>query len=221
MTGPLPLFPLGSVLFPGATLPLRVFEDRYRALVEHLVAIPDPAQRLFGSVAIREGYEVGEHGHQSLYRVGVRLQLTEVEQMPDGTFEVLAVGRDRFRLDRVLTDRAYPCGEASVLPGDDGLVPDGVVETARATFTAYRAAVLPWREDPLEGRLPTDPEHLSWVLSASAPLPMADRQSLLEASSTLDRLVLVTDLLRGELRAMNVVPSLPASQLARTRWSPN
>ena len=85
MTATLPMFPLNTVLFPGVVVPLHVFEDRYRALVHHLLEEPDPAERLFGSVAIREGYEVGDHGAQSLYRVGCRLQLTEVQARADGT----------------------------------------------------------------------------------------------------------------------------------------
>ena len=60
MPDTLPMFPLNTVLFPGVTLPLHVFEERYRALVEHLLRIEDPAERVFGSVAIREGYEVGD-----------------------------------------------------------------------------------------------------------------------------------------------------------------
>ena len=52
----LPMFPLGSVLFPGVSVPLTVFEDRYRALVHHLLRVEDATQLLFGTVGIREGY---------------------------------------------------------------------------------------------------------------------------------------------------------------------
>ena len=93
------MFPLNTVLFPGVTVPLRVFEDRYRALVHRLLRIDDPAERLFGSVAIREGYEVGERGGQSVHRIGCLLQLTEVEKHDDGTFDIVAVGRSRLRLE--------------------------------------------------------------------------------------------------------------------------
>ncbi|MBA3782417.1 MAG: peptidase S16, partial [Nocardioides sp.] len=58
------MFPLSTVIFPGVQVPLHVFEDRYRALVHHLLREPDPEQRVFGSVAIRDGYEVGDHGAQ-------------------------------------------------------------------------------------------------------------------------------------------------------------
>ena len=217
----LPMFPLGTVVFPGVQLPLHVFEDRYRALVHHLLREPDPARRLFGSVAIREGYEIGDHGAQSLYRVGCRLQLSEVEANPDGTFDIVALGRDRIRLDGLETTGEFPAGHVSDLPDVEAGVPDEVVEGARAVFTAYRAAVAAFRGDPFAGALPRDPLYLSWTLAALAPLPMPERQSLLEATDAAERLVLVTDLLRSELRAMNAIPSLPATEVARTRWSPN
>lgn len=224
MADTLPMFPLNSVLFPGVTVPLLVFEDRYRALVHHLLRVEDPARRVFGSVGIREGYEVGEHGAQSLYRVGVRLQLTEAERHEDGTFSVLAVGRDRIALDRLDSSGDFPVGHVSDRPEPDVAVDadlEDVMDRARATFTAYRAALAEIRADPHEGSLPTDPTYLSWTLAASAPLPMPERQSLLEAGDAGERLRLVTDLLRAELRAMNVIPSLPATEVARTRWSPN
>lgn len=216
------MFPLNTVLFPGVTVPLAVFEDRYRALIHHLLREPDPEQRFFGSVAIREGYEVGDHGAQSLHRVGCRLQLTEVESHEDGTFDIVAVGRDRIRLDGLDTTGSFPAGHVVAFPDEDGdPVPPEILDRARALFTAYRAAVSDFREDPHPGALPRDPAYLSWVLSAVAPLPLSDRQELLEAEGPTQRLISVTDLLRSELRAMNAIPSLPATQVARTGWSPN
>jgi uncharacterized protein len=218
---PLPMFPLNTVLFPGVSVPLTVFEDRYRALVHHLLRIDDPAERLFGSVGIREGYEVGDHGAQSLYRVGVRVQLTEVEANPDGTFEIVAVGQERIRLDRLDTSGPFPVGHVSEHPDPEAPVAESILERARIAFTAYRAALADIRSDPYSGTLPRDPTYLSWTLAAVAPLPMPERQALLEAEDAAVRLVMVTDLLRSELRAMNVIPSLPATEVARTRWSPN
>jgi Lon protease-like protein len=218
---PLPMFPLNAVLFPGVTVPLTVFEDRYRAMVHHLLRVDDPAERVFASVGIREGYEVGDHGAQSLYRVGCRLQLTEVEANPDGSFEVVAVGQERVRLDRLETSGPFPVGHVTALPDTDEPVSEELLEQARVAFTAYRAALADIRSDPYSGTLPRDAEWLSWTLAAVAPLPMPERQSLLEAPDAGVRLVMVTDLLRAELRAMNVIPSLPATEVARTRWSPN
>jgi Lon protease-like protein len=217
----LPMFPLNAVLFPGVSVPLTVFEDRYRALVHHLLRVEDPAERVFGSVGIREGYEVGDHGAQSLYRVGCRVQLTEVEGHADGTFDVVAVGLERIQLDRLDTTGNFPVGHVTELPDPVADVPESILERARVTFTAYRAALAGIRSDPYSGPLPRDPTYLSWTLAAVAPLPMQERQALLEAEDAGERLVLVTDLLRSELRAMNVIPSLPATEVARTRWSPN
>src|SRR3990170_7210534 len=134
------MFPLGTVMFPGVSMPLRVFEDRYRALVHHLLRVSDPVERVFGSVAIREGYEVGDHGNQSLYRVGCRIRMTEVEAHSDGTFDMVGVGLDRFALDRLDTRGPYPVGHVTARPEPQPLVPEDVSERARALFTAYRAA---------------------------------------------------------------------------------
>lgn len=221
MTVTLPMFPLNAVLFPGVGVPLHVFEDRYRALVHHLLEVGDPADRVFGSVGIREGYEVGAHGTQSLFRVGCRVQLSEVEPHADGTFDIVAVGLDRIQLDRLDTSGAFAVGHVRDLPEPVTEVPQDVVERARATFTAYRQAMSDAGAEPYDGALPRDPSYLSWVLAASTPLPLPDRQALLEADDAGVRLMMVTDLLRAELQAMNVIASLPATEVARTRWSPN
>lgn len=217
----LPMFPLGTVLFPGQSVPLHVFEDRYRALVHDLMAVEDPADRLFATVAIREGYEVGDHGAQSLYRVGCTVQLTEVEENPDGSFEVVGVCRGRMRLDSLGTLGAYATADVVLLDDGEVPVPDQVADAARARFTAYRDAVSQWHDEAFVGTLPRDPHYLAWTLAALTPLPLSERQSLLEADDTVERLRLVTAHLRDELRVMGAVPSLPAVEVARTRWSPN
>lgn len=216
-----PMFPLGSVLFPGQSIPLYVFEERYRALVRDLMQLDDPAQRLFGTVAIREGYEVGDTGAQSLYRVGCLVQLTEVDQRPDGSYDVVGVCRTRLRLNRLESGAEYPVGEITELDSGEGNVPTDVVNRALRSFTHYRETLSQWRDDPFEGRLPTDPHYLSWTLAALTPLPLSDRQALLEADTSYERLSLVTSLIDDELSAMRAIPSLPATEVARTRWSPN
>lgn len=221
MTDPLPMFPLSTVVFPGLSVPLHVFEDRYRALVHHLLRIEDPADRVFGSVAIREGYEVGDHGNQSLYRVGCRLQVTDVDSHEDGTFDIVAVGRDRIALESLQTSGEFPVADVSELEDPPTAVPEELLLRARATFTAYRATLSQFHGDPFSGTLPRDPAYLSWTLAVLAPLPLAERQSLLEAADPAERLILVTDMLREELRAMNVIWSLPATEVARSAWSPN
>ncbi len=158
MTDTLPMFPLNAVLFPGVSVPLTVFEDRYRALVHHLLRVEDPAERVFGSVGIREGYEVGDHGAQSLYRVGCRVQLTEVESHADGTFTIEAVGLERIQLDRLDTTGTFPVGHVTDRPDPEAHVDESILERARITFTAYRAALADIRGDPYAGALPQRPD---------------------------------------------------------------
>jgi Lon protease-like protein len=111
----LPIFPLNVVAFPGMTVPLHIFEERYRALVRHLLTLPGPGDRLFGIVAIREGYEVGSHEARSMYRTGCVVQLTGVEEYDDGRFDIAAVGRHRMRVMSTDASGAYLRAEVEEL----------------------------------------------------------------------------------------------------------
>jgi Lon protease-like protein len=220
-----PIFPLNTVLFPGMVVPLHVFEDRYRALVRDLLEVERAEDRVFGVVAIREGYEVGEHGAQSLHRVGTLMQLGRVERHPDGRFDIEVTGRSTLRMDRLDPSGDYLTAEVEVLdeptvgPRDPGGTP---AVAALAAFAGYRAALAELRgEDPFPERFPSDPTYLSYALAACAVLPLRERQELLEAGSAADRLHLLAALLHGELRAIRALPSLPATELARSHWSPN
>lgn len=221
----MPLFPLNTVLFPGLSVPLRVFEDRYRALVHELLRIDDPKERLFGSVAIREGYEVGDRGGQSLHRIGCVLQLTEVQSHKDGTFDIVAVGRGRLRLESLETGGEFLAGHVALLDEPDDDHEDAnhtITELARNTFEDYRGVLSQIRgEDVLTGDLPRDPAYLSWSLAGTCLLTLRDRQLLLEAEPTTLRLAMLIDLMREEISAMIALPSLPATEVARTGWSPN
>src|SRR3954463_15207925 len=157
----LPIFPLNVVAFPGMTVPLHIFEERYRALVRHLLTLPGPADRLFGIVAIREGYEVGSHEARSMYRTGCVVQLTTAEEYDDGRFDIAAVGRHRMRV--LATDAQGPFLRADVehLDGAQELDPETAREAALtlAGFETYRAAVSRLRgDDVMTGPLPRDPE---------------------------------------------------------------
>ena len=90
MTERLPLFPLGTVLFPGLVLPLHIFEPRYRTLVADLVALPESEPRRFGVVAIRAGREVGADGVRALHAVGCTAELRQVQRHEDGRYDIVA-----------------------------------------------------------------------------------------------------------------------------------
>lgn len=217
-----PMFPLNAVVFPGVVVPLHIFEDRYRALVRDLLTADDPGERVFGIVAIREGYEVGDHGVHSAYRVGTLAQLTAYERYDDGRFDIEVVGRQRLLLNGMETSGEYFRGDVDLLVEESDAGDDEVLDRARAVHAQYREIIESIRgEDVLIGELPRDPEYLSYTLAASSVLPLADRQNLLEADSPGERLERLIAMLRAEIRAMRALPSLPATELARTRWSPN
>src|ERR1043166_7667571 len=90
-----PLFPLGTVLFPGAPLPLHIFEPRYRQLVADLLELPED-ERQFGVIAIQAGREVGADGVKALHEVGCSAHVTATHPGADGTYELEAIGTRRF-----------------------------------------------------------------------------------------------------------------------------
>ena len=217
------MFPLNAVVFPGVVTPLHIFEDRYRALVRDLLALPDPADRVFAVVAIREGYEVGDRGVQSLHRVGTLVQVTEVERYDDGRFDIEITGRQRLVLDEVDPGGEYLVAKADLVEDEEDSEA-AAEEATRAleTFEEYRETLSALRGGPvLAGPMPRDPAYLSYSLAATCLLSQSQRQDLLEAPDALVRLRMLRRSLREEMRAMQALPSLPATEVARTRWSPN
>lgn len=217
-TEALPLFPLGhTVLFPGVVLPLHVFEERYRELVRTLVAQDDPGPRRFGVVAIRQGWEVGPDAVEALHGVGCAAELRRVSRYPDGRFDIVSVGSDRFRLLRVdRTSRPYLVGDVEWLPGDPP--PDGEAAVlARAVgtlFGEYASAAATLRQSDAGPAapppdLPEDPAELSHLVASSAVLTLEDRQALLEAPTASARLRAELRLLKRETTMVRRLRALP------------
>ena len=133
MSERLPVFPLGTVLFPGLVLPLHIFEERYRTLVRELVARTDDEPHEFGVVTLRHGWEAeaAEAGEEptddppvdvgQLHEVGCTAELRQVSELPDGRFDIVTVGRRRFRVLGVEAGSApYLTAEVEWLPEEDG-----------------------------------------------------------------------------------------------------
>ena len=112
----IPLFPLGTPLFPGIVLPLQIFEPRYRRLMHDLLALPEAGdRRFFGVVAIRQGWEVEQVSPAAaLYDIGCTARVQAVRPQPDGGFRVVTVGGERFRLLDVVVGEDPPYLQAEV-----------------------------------------------------------------------------------------------------------
>ena len=208
------LFPLGMVLFPGVVLPLRVFEPRYQTLMEHLLDRPDGTPREFGVVAIRQGWEVGTDGIGALYDVGCTTRLRQVARHDNGTYAVVTVGYQRFRIGRIdSAGKPYFQAEIERLPDDVGSATEARVlaGTVAAIYRDHVAALAEAQHiDPIdEAELPDDPLLLSSLVAASTPLDLADQQDLLAAPDVVTRLRSELRLLKREATMLRVVHAVP------------
>lgn len=213
----LPLFPLGTVLFPGALIPLHVFEDRYRRMVRDLLAAPDDERR-FGVIAIRQGREVGTSGVRALHPVGCVARLRRVEPYDDGRFDIVGTGVQRFRLLTVDESLPYLQGEVELLEDPPGEPPADLVRTVQMLLGHYQASL---GAGPATDEPAADPTRLSFAVGADTVLDLAEKQRLLEAASVADRLGLEARLLRRETALLGLLPSLPGVELTRVPASPN
>jgi len=222
----LPLFPLGLVLFPGLLLPLHVFEERYRVLVQELLALPEDERR-FGVVAIRQGREVGADGVTALHEVGCVARVRRVEPYDDGRFDVITTGAERFRLSGLTGGAPYLTGAVDLLPDGPGDTDETALldRAVRAAFGDYLAALGQAQGDTFPEvqvpELPGEPLVLSYLVAATVVVDLEDRQALLAEPDVASRLRAELRLLRREATLLRTLASAPAPELTRTPMSPN
>jgi hypothetical protein len=184
-----PLFPLGTVLFPDGPLPLRVFEPRYLDMISR--CLKDETQ--FGVLLINEGSEVGS---ADTYPVGTKAQICDWYQGSDGILGVTAVGTQRFRLEKVKQE-----SDGLYLGDIDTLDPEPSVplpETYWSMADLLRAVVedLGRLYEPLEKHY----DDATWVGNRFAeilPMSMEQKQHCLEMNDPIERLRFVQPLLRS------------------------
>jgi uncharacterized protein len=186
----LPMFPLSAVLFPHASMPLHVFEPRYRVLMRDCLE-GDPR---FGVVLIERGSEVGGGDQRSA--LGTRGVITRAAELPDGRWVLEVRGEAVVGIDGWLPDDPYPVAlvtERPSLGGTDAarLLDDATqrVRRARALLAEQGGAPALPPDALLDGG--GDPDVAAWQLCAAAPVNAYDAQRLLAAGDAADRLALL------------------------------
>jgi Lon protease-like protein len=198
----LPMFPLSAVLFPHATMPLHVFEPRYRALM-HDCLEGDPR---FGVVLIERGSEVGGGDQRS--DLGTRGVITRAAELPDGRWVLEVQGEAVIAVEEWLPDAPYPVALVTeAAPGPNPTAPaptpaltdvlartEQRVRRARAVVAEHGGAPALPPDFPLDGG--GDADAAAWQLCAAAPLNAYDAQRLLATASVADRLGRLAELMK-------------------------
>jgi Lon protease-like protein len=196
---PLPLFPLRTVLFPGALLGLKVFEARYLDLVSECLRTHSP----FGVVCLKQGFEAGDlSGAVQLEDVGVLARLDDVDAEQAGILRVRCTGLSRFRLMAPPQQRdngLWVAPSVQALSADPPHMPGpAMLQTVQALAEAIRKL-------SERGAAPfTQPYRLDdagWVANRWCellPVPMEAKQKLMELEDPVIRLSLVDGFLRDK-----------------------
>jgi Lon protease-like protein len=218
----LPLFPLGTVLYPGLLLPLNIFEERYRRLVRDLLEGSEPKR--FGVIAIRKGRETGVDGISALHEIGCTATLREVAEQEDGGFHLVTVGTQRFRLESLDDSQPYFQGEVELLEEEvgDEAAAGLAAQAVQRGFRGYVEALASRESVEVSvPELPDEPLLLSYLVAASMILDLPVRQQLLAEPDAERRLGAERTLLARETTMLRSLTATPAPDLRNTPYNPN
>jgi Lon protease-like protein len=193
--GLLPLFPLQVVLFPGSSLPLHIFEERYKTLI---------------SECLEERKEFGVNlVHQNeMLKVGCTAAVSSVvKRFADGRMDIAVVGRNRYELLR------YEVGRAAYLVGDVRYLASVGEDLDRAlaeeTVVLYNELVSRVYNDKLPQIEVREYEQgLSFVLAQKSGMDLLQRQRLLELSSENGRLEMIHAYLTGAIPRLDKIEEI-------------
>ena len=188
----LPLFPLNTLVFPGGRLPLRIFEQRYLDMVKQAIADNSP----FGICAIREGSEVGAPA--TPYEIGTRVIVTDWDMPQTGILHIDTQAQERFVIrsthsepNGLLIGTVEPVSVEVIAPIPDDL--QLAAEILRHIVKEYGDAHFP------------APHHFDdavWVgyrLSEVLPLKLSIKQNLLEMNDSVERLRILSEILKKQI----------------------
>jgi Lon protease-like protein len=188
-----PLFPLGIVALPSEAVPLHIFEDRYKRMMEHcLRATPGSPQRSFGIVWLSS---------QELKTIGCACEVEQVlERMEDGRMNILARGTRPFRLLERQDDLPYPAGAVEFLAERDEEADQEAVESARAL---YRRLVREATDRALSEEELSELD--AYRMAATVEFDTEAKQQLLELRSENARMRLLAELLGAAIERLAVI----------------
>jgi len=200
----LPLFPLNVVLFPGAELPLHIFELRYRQMINEC----QEQQKPFGVVLARPE---SEFLREEPYSIGTMAEIEALDRLEDGRINLIAKGLQRFRILSQHREKPYLSGLVELYedlsePEESLLI---YANQARDLFNSYLEILLEvvGKQD-IEFSLPSVPEELSHFIAYLLDVQDEQKQHLLELTSTQQRLQEEINALRREVPFMREVLSM-------------
>ena len=182
----LPIFPLPLVLFPGVTIPLHIFEPRYRRMLVDCLE----GDRRFGILFLAEGTSEDTLGIGG--EVGCIAHVESHDELPDGRSNIIVAGRERFVL-RALVLSPLPYRVGMIVPYEDTPEPAALLEPLatrvkeRFDRIARAARTISEDEDPLP-ELPDDPALLAFRVASFIDLNVTERRRLLASTSPSERL---------------------------------
>ena len=175
----LPLFPLNTVLFPNASLPLQIFEERYKQMLEDCLQ----ADSRFGVILIKAGSEVGEPAIP--HSMGTVAHIIQVHEVSGGRRFISALGERRFRIKEITQYSPYMSAQVEVIEDEgDVWLPHSEMDSIHRAVTEYVRLIMGlkggWINHP---HLATDPVALSYYIAGLIEVRLSEKQTLLEESS--------------------------------------
>ncbi|MGF1667951.1 MAG: LON peptidase substrate-binding domain-containing protein [Acidimicrobiia bacterium] len=187
----LPMFPLGNVVFPFTAVPLRVFEPRYQALLDLVLA----GDRRFGIVLIERGFEVGGGDHR--FDAGTMVEVVASQDLDDGHRAIVVAGIQPIRVTRWLEDDPHPWAEVAMV--ELSAAPDsGRLEEASRRLERVLTLASELGADVFDGldlEVSDDPLAAAYQLAALTPTTPLDHQRLIESPDATTMLELMAGFL--------------------------
>ncbi len=194
----LPIFPLPNVvLFPNVLLPLHIFEPRYREMTADALA----GDRIIGMTLLQPGFEGEYERRPAVYPVGCAGVITHAERLPDGRYNMVLRGIEKFRIDSEDATRAYRLAHVTALPELTTPADRAALAAQRQRLEAVLVAII--ERGGADPRFPPaiPDEDLVHTLAQYLELQPIERQALLERDGVLSRCQGLIELLEMKMLA--------------------